>query len=89
MEEYVSPIDGHLHYGHAGRAECAVCCLEAERDRLRTVVNLVEEFRDQHGKFWLLENNEDEAVAAAERESYAWSRVVSALDALSAKVPDG
>jgi hypothetical protein len=33
MDEYVSPIDGHLHYGEAGRAECAVCCLAAERDR--------------------------------------------------------
>jgi hypothetical protein len=38
MGEYVSPIDGHRHFGDAGRAECAVCCLEAERDRLRAVV---------------------------------------------------
>jgi hypothetical protein len=40
-EAGVSPIDGHLHYGDAGRAECAVCCLEAERDRLRAVVDAV------------------------------------------------
>jgi hypothetical protein len=35
---FVSPIDGHRHYGDAGRTECAVCCLEADRDRLRAVV---------------------------------------------------
>lgn len=38
MDEYVSPIDGHRHYGDAGPAGCAVCELEAERGRLRTVV---------------------------------------------------
>jgi hypothetical protein len=32
---YESPVDRHIHYGDRGRAECAVCCLEAERDRLR------------------------------------------------------
>jgi hypothetical protein len=147
MDEYVSPVDGHRHFGDAGRAECAVCRLEAERDRLReevttmsiqsmgveteyhdacaerdrlraaveasdgpvaktmeylgrveaerdrlrVVVDLVKEYRVQHGRFWLLENNENEAVAAAERESYAWSEVVSALDALdeSAEATDG
>lgn len=63
----------------------------AERDRLRAIVDLVKEYRVQHGRFWLLEDNEDEAVASAERESQAWSKVVSALDALdgSAEVTDG
>lgn len=63
----------------------------AERDRLRAIVDLVKEYRVQHGRFWLLENNEDEAVASAERDSQAWSKVVSALDALdgSAEVTDG
>lgn len=35
MGEYISPIDRHRHFGDAGRAECAVCCLEAERDHER------------------------------------------------------
>jgi hypothetical protein len=35
MDEYVSLVDGHRHFGDAGRAECAVCRLETERDRLR------------------------------------------------------
>lgn len=38
MTEWLSPIDGHRHFSDAGRAECAVCELEAERDRLRAVV---------------------------------------------------
>lgn len=38
MTEWVSPIDGHRHFSDAGRVGCAVCELEAERDRLRTVV---------------------------------------------------
>lgn len=54
-----------------------------ERERLRAVVDAVKEYRLQQGQFWLLENNEDEAVAAAERESRAWGRVVSALDQLA------
>lgn len=41
MAEYISPIDGHRHFGDQGQAECAVCCLEAERDRL--VMSLEEE----------------------------------------------
>lgn len=38
MTEWISPVDRHRHYGEAGRASCAVCRLEAERDRLRAVV---------------------------------------------------
>lgn len=57
--------------------------LSNELDRLRAVLDAVKEYRAQHGRFWLLENNEDEAVAAAERESHAWSEVVSALDTLT------
>ena len=34
---WVSPVDRHFHYGDAGRAECAVCCLEAERDHWRVL----------------------------------------------------
>lgn len=65
--------------------------LEDERDRLQAVVDLVKEYRALHGQFWLLKHNEEEAVAAAERESHAWSEVVTALDALdtSAEVTDG
>lgn len=41
MSEYISPIDRHRHFGDAGRAECAVCCLEAERDQLLAVCDAV------------------------------------------------
>lgn len=44
MAEYVSPIDGHRHFSDTGPAGCAVCELEAERDRLRDERDL---FRDQ------------------------------------------
>ena len=45
--EWISPIDGHRHFCDAGRAECAVCCLEAERDRLRAANTILQE-RDQN-----------------------------------------
>ena len=35
MDEFISPIDGHRHFGDTGRDVCAVCCLEAERNQLR------------------------------------------------------
>lgn len=35
MTEWISPIDGHRHYGEAARAECAVCRLKDERDVFR------------------------------------------------------
>jgi hypothetical protein len=34
MNDYVSPIDGHRHYGDAAREQCAVCRLEVDRARL-------------------------------------------------------
>jgi chromosome segregation ATPase len=37
--EFVSPVDGHRHFGDSGRAECAVCCLEADRDDWRNVAD--------------------------------------------------
>lgn len=51
MNDYISPIDRHRHFGDAGRAECAVCCLEADRDRLRDA--------------WTVEHDAADAAAAA------------------------
>lgn len=51
MNEYVSPVDGHRHYGDAARAECAVCRLEADRDRL--------------SEAWAVEHDAADAAAAA------------------------
>lgn len=47
MDEWISPIDRHRHYGDAGRAECAVCCLEAERDHWRVLARREAADRDR------------------------------------------
>lgn len=41
--EFVSPIDGHRHFAEANKVDCAVCDLEADRDRLRGQVDLLED----------------------------------------------
>lgn len=39
--EYISPIDGHRHYGEQGRAGCAICILGTERDRWRAAFDRI------------------------------------------------
>jgi hypothetical protein len=39
VAEFVSPVDGHKHFADVGRTACAVCKLEAERDRLRDILD--------------------------------------------------
>jgi hypothetical protein len=77
---WVSPIDRHHHWGDAGRAECAVCCLEAERDRLRAVVDAVRAFRPRlcppHGR--------DDRTVVVDLWDPTWRAVVDALDQLDA-----
>jgi hypothetical protein len=66
MTEWISPVDRHRHYGEAGRASCAVCRLEAERDRLRAVV--VATATDARVLVKALgQGNADAAAALAER----------------------
>jgi hypothetical protein len=103
VSEWISPIDRHRHFGDAGRAECAVCCLEAERDhwrvlarreaadrdRLRAVVDALREHRALNGRFWQPDISDDEAVEAAEQEAQAWQAVVVALDQLDVSPDTG
>jgi hypothetical protein len=74
MNEYVSPIDRHRHYGEAARASCAVCLLEAERDRLRAVVDALREYVTIEGR-----PVTPEVLHAMKG---AWARVHETLDQL-------
>lgn len=71
LNEYISPVDGHRHYSDAGRAECAVCCLEAERDRLRAALDAAISY------IFALEG-QNEAVVVRARRSY--EAALAALD---------
>jgi hypothetical protein len=42
MPEYVSSIDGHMHFGEAARAECVICRVEAQRDALQARIDAYE-----------------------------------------------
>jgi hypothetical protein len=93
MDEHVSPIDGHRHYGDAGRAECAVCCLEAERDhwrvlarreaaerdRLRAIVEAVRHFI----ALQVTDGHPPEDDAAA------WERMIASLEQLDVSPDSG
>jgi hypothetical protein len=74
MGEYVSPIDRHRHFGDAGRAECAVCCLEAERDRLRAVVEAL--------RAYVTIESMPATPEVLHAMKGAWARVHEALDQL-------
>lgn len=50
MTEWISPIDGHMHYALKNRAECAVCILQDERDELKTDNDEYSELLDRLSK---------------------------------------
>jgi hypothetical protein len=55
---------------------------DAERKRLRAVVDAAREYRALNGRFWSPNLDDDKAVEAAEQEAQAWQVVVIALDEL-------
>jgi hypothetical protein len=81
VTEWISPVDRHRHYGEAARAECAVCLLEAERDRLRAVVDALREYVTTEGV-----PVTPEVLHAMKG---AWARVHEALDQLDVSTDMG